>query len=78
MKNLEQEHELICNTGTEITKLSYEIEALTNMIEGYETYTNNALFVTNLKNLRQRLYNIHKSLETNFNAYVDFHEPQNA
>jgi hypothetical protein len=72
-----KEHELICNTGTAINRMKSEVETLNEMIEDYKTYTNNALFFTQLKNLKQRMLTELKAIDKNFNEYVDYNESLN-
>lgn len=73
---MKTEHELICDTGTPISRLKYEINQLDEMIKGYETYSENSFFLNKLKNFKQRLTNLQKTIEDNFNTYVDYHEPK--
>ena len=72
--NKELEHDLICNTGTAVDRLKKEIDKLNEMIEGYETYSGNTLFINQLKNLKQRMLLEILTIERNFNNYVDFQE----
>ena len=74
--NTELENDLICNTGTDIANMKLEIKRLSDMIEGLETYSQNIMLIKSLKNLKQRQSNILESLEKNFDAYVEFHEPK--
>jgi len=72
--NEQLEHDLICNTGTAINRLKLEVKNLNEMILSYQTYTNNDFFVTQLKNLKQRMLTELKSIDKNFNEYVDYSE----
>ena len=73
-KDEQLEHDLICNTGTAVDRLKKEIDKLNEMIEGYETYSGNTLFINQLKNLKQRMLLEILTIERNFNNYVDFQE----
>ena len=72
--NEQLEHDLICNTGTAIDRIKIEVQTLNEMIDSYETYTNNTLFLNNLNNLKQRMLNQINLLDKNFNSYVDLNE----
>lgn len=72
--NEQLEHDLICNTGTAINRLKSEVETLNEMILSYQTYTSNDFFVTQLKNLKQRMLTELKAIDKNFNEYVDYSE----
>ena len=72
--NEQLEHDLICDTGTAINRLKLEVEKLNEMILSYQTYTNNDFFVTQLKNLKQRMLTELKSIDKNFNEYIDYNE----
>lgn len=78
LKVVDVEHDLICNTGTSITRLLEEINNLNIMIEEYKTYTNNTFFLSELQNLRMRMLTHVVSLEKNFNDYVDYNESKTA
>ena len=68
------EHDLICDTGTAISRMKIEVEKLNEMIESYQTYTSNDFFVTNLKNLKQRMLIEITTVNRIFNNYVDYNE----
>ena len=72
--NEQLEHDLICNTGTAINRIQKEVEKLNEMIEGYETYSGNTLFISQLKNLKQRMLLEITTVNRNFNNYVDYNE----
>ena len=68
------EHDLICDTGTAIDRIKIEVQTLNEMIESYQTYTSNDFFVTNLKNLKQRMLIEITTVNRIFNNYVDYNE----
>ena len=72
--NEDLEHDLICNLGTPINRMKLEVANLDEMIKGYETYSDNTLFITQLKNLKQRMFNEVNDIEKAFNTYVDYNE----
>ena len=72
--NEQLEHDLICNTGTAINRIQKEINTFNEMIEGYETYSGNTLFISQLKNLKQRMLLEITTVNRNFNNYVDYNE----
>lgn len=71
-KDIEYEHNIICDTDSAIDRMKKEVENLNEMIKGYEAYSDNTLFASQLRNLKQRMLTEINIIDKNFKEYVDY------
>lgn len=71
---MEELEENCANRNTEIHNLKREVQALNELIAGFETYTDNTYMVKNLTNICQRMKGHLKSLDEHndwVNNFID-------
>lgn len=74
INNTDIEHDLICGLDNDIKTMRNDLNELSDLIEGYETYTPNKMMLNQLKVLHSKLTNGINAIDSGYNAYKDLHE----